>query len=485
MTTLAPSTTSKQGPALGLGTSAVVQVSAALVALAVVLFAPQVLNDGDTYWHLATGQWMLTHGRVPHEDVFSFPHAGQPWVTHEWLSELLMALAFRAGGWSGLLVLYAAVAAGAAALFAGALGRSLKGLTLIVTLVLAFACASGSLLIRPHLLVMPILVLWTVELLAAREAGRAPRLFMAALMLLWANLHGSYLLGFVLMAPLALEALVAARPGDRAKVVREWGLVGLLSAGATLATPHGLAGILYPFQILSMSTLNAIQEWRPADFSKPAPFELALLATLFVCLSRGVRVQPLRLLLLLFLLHMTLQHERHLLMLGFVAPLLLAKPLADALDQRPAEARRAARTAWAAFAVMATALAGVRLAVPVVRHDGMTSPVTALAHVPPAIAQRPLLNSYGFGGYLIYKGVKPFIDGRSDMYGDDHFKRHLRIMAADQASLDQALAQYHADWTLFMPGEPVVRLMDARPGWRRLYSDRYAIVHVRTDALER
>ena len=455
-----------------------------MAALAVVLFAPQVLNDGDTYWHLATGQWMLTHGRVLHQDVFSFTHAGQPWVTHEWLSELLMALAFRAGGWSGVLALFAATFAAAAALFVGALGRSLKGLTLIVTLVLAFACASGSLLIRPHLLVMPILVLWTVELLAAREAGRAPRLFMAPLMLLWANLHGSYLLGFVLMAPLALEALVGARPGDRAKVIRDWGLVGLLCAGATLATPHGLAGILYPFQILSMGTLNAIQEWRPADFSKPAPFELALLAALFVCLSRGVRVQPLRLLLLLYLLHMTLQHERHLMMVGFIAPLLLAKPLAEALDQRPGEAKPA-RTAWVAFAVMATALVGVRLAVPVVRHDGMTSPVTALAHVPAAIAQQPLLNSYGFGGYLIYKGVKPFIDGRSDMYGDDHFKRYLRITDGDQASLDSALAQYHADWTLFMPGEPVVRLMDAKPGWRRLYSDRFAIVHVRADAPER
>jgi len=484
MTALATSTSSTQAPALGLGKSAIVQVGAALVALAVVLFAPQVLNDGDTYWHLATGQWMLDHGRVPHEDVFSFPHAGQPWVTHEWLSELLMALAYRAGGWSGLLVLYAAVAAAAAALFAGALGHFLRGLTLIVTLVLAFACASGSLLIRPHLLVMPILVIWTTELLAAREAGRAPRLFMAALMLLWANLHGSYVFGFVLMAPLALEALVDARAGDRARVVRDWGLVGLLCAGATLATPHGLTGVLHPFRILSMGTLNAIQEWRPADFSKPAPFELALLATLFVCLSRGVRVQPLRLLLLLFLLHMTLQHERHLLMLGFVAPLVLAKPLAEALDQRPAEATRA-RAVWVAFAVAALALAGVRLTMPVVRHDGMTSPVTALAHVPTAVTQRPLLNSYGFGGYLIYKGIKPFIDGRADMYGDDHFKRHLRIVDGDQASLDSALAQYHADWTLFTPDEPVVRLMDARPGWRRLYSDRYAVVHVRTDALGR
>ena len=87
---------------------------AALVLAAVVLFAPAVLNDPDTYWHLAAGQWILDHGRVPHVDVFSYSRPGIPWVAHEWLSEVLMALAWRAGGWGGMLVLFA-VAMGAAA----------------------------------------------------------------------------------------------------------------------------------------------------------------------------------------------------------------------------------------------------------------------------------------------------------------------------------------------------------------------------------
>ena len=482
MTAIATSTSSARISRFGVGRTTAVQIGAALVGMAVVLFAPQVLNDGDTYWHLAAGEWMAVHGRVLHHDVFSFTAAGQPWMTHEWLSEVLMAFAFRAGGWSGLLVLYAVMAAMAAALLAGALGRVLSGVTLLVTLVLAFSCMAPSLLIRPHVLVMPIIIVWTVELLAAREAGRSPRLFMAPLMVLWANLHGSYVFGFVLLGPFALEALIEGR-SNWAKVVRDWGVVGLLCAAATLATPHGLSGLLYPFHILNMRTLNAILEWRPADFSKPGPFELALLATIVVCLLRGVRVPPLRLALLVLLLHMTLQHERHLIVLAVIAPLLLAKPLANALDQRP-EPQARAPAAWVAFCLLAAVLVGVRLANPVVRTDGPTSPITALDHVPRALAQRPVLNTYAFGGYLIHRGVKPSIDGRADMYGDAYFKRHLQIMAGDPVSVDQELAARRIDWTVLGPYEPLVRVLDAKPGWRRLYSDQYAIVHVRTEALK-
>ena len=79
-----------------------------------ILFDPRVLNDGDTYWHLATGLWILGHASVPHVDIFSYFKAGTPWVAQEWLSETFMALAYRALGWTGVVMLFA-FAGGAAA----------------------------------------------------------------------------------------------------------------------------------------------------------------------------------------------------------------------------------------------------------------------------------------------------------------------------------------------------------------------------------
>jgi len=257
---------------------------AGLLAYVVVILAPQVLNDGDTFWHLAAGQWMLDHRHVLRTDVFSHTAAGRPWNTHEWLADVLMALAFRAGGWSGVVILAGMAAAGTMAVLALRLGRALPPLSLACVLVLTYACMAPSLLVRPHLLALPLLAIWTTGLLQARDEQRSPRLWLAALMLPWANLHGGYVLGLALIAPFALEAMIAA-PGRRLAVFRDWAVFGLASLAAGLFTPFGVSGLIYPFKILTMTSLPGITEWRPADFSRPGTLEIALLAGLFVMLS--------------------------------------------------------------------------------------------------------------------------------------------------------------------------------------------------------
>ena len=143
---------------------------AGLLGYAVVLLAPQVLNDGDSSWHIAAGGWMLDHARILRSDVFSFTFNGRPWHTHEWLAEALMALTFRAAGWSGVILLYGAATGSAMAILARQLRRNLDGPTLAVALLLAFACVTPSLLARPHLLALPLLAAWTAGLL--RRGGR-------------------------------------------------------------------------------------------------------------------------------------------------------------------------------------------------------------------------------------------------------------------------------------------------------------------------
>jgi hypothetical protein len=94
----------------------------------------------------------------------------------------------------------------------------------------------------------------------------------------------------------------------------------------------------------------------------------------------------------------------------------------------------------------------------------------------------PLLNDYGFGGYLISEKVKPFIDGRADMYGDAFLDLYGKIVSGDPDALEPTLKRYAVAWTIFAPSQRVVALMDREPGWRRLYADKFAVVHVRADA---
>jgi hypothetical protein len=459
-----------------------VVAAACLCVFGVVAFNPRVLNDGDTYWHLASGAWMLEHGRVPHVDPFSFTHGGQPWVAHEWLSEILMTLVFRAAGWTGIVLAFGLLTALSMGLLLERLSRWLGPVALAVTAWLVVGCMWVGLFTRPHLIALPIMIYWTGRLLDARAEGRAPPLWLAGVLVLWANLHGSFVFGALVAAPLALEAL-AENWRDPWPVVRGWGLFALACLAAVLVTPNGVEALIYPFQIMTMKTLNGIVEWLPPDFRTMSTFQAALLFTLLVCLCRGVKVPFFRALLVLFILHMSLQHRRHELVLALIAPLFLAEPIGRSFGRDRPRPGPAPWLAGGVFVLGVLIMAGVRAHDPVRRPDAVNTPKTALAHVPAAIQARPVLNTYSFGGYLVYRGVRPFIDGRADMYGDDFFNRDIRLMRGDAAEFDKAVGQYGLAWTILSPREPLARLMDAKPSWTRLYRDRWAVVHVRKDVL--
>jgi hypothetical protein len=455
-------------------------IAVAVVALAA--FSPAVLNDGDTWLHLATGEWIFQHGAIPRADPFSFTFAGAPWTAHEWLSEVLLALAFRAAGWSGATLLTAAAAGLATFVMARRAARDLAGIPLLAVAALSAGLIAPGLLARPHILALPALALWCDGLLRARERGRAPSLWLLPLMTLWANLHGGFAFGLALIAPFALEAWLATPHERRLAVAGDWGAFALVSVGAATLTPFGVAGLLFPFKLLGIAHLGEIGEWRPENFAHPGPLEIALLALIALALTRPLAVPLVRAAVLVGLVHLSLQHARHEMLLAMVAPMLLAEPIARALG---APAASAPRPTWAPFLAVATVallLVAARLALPTARVDGPTAPIAALRAVPAALRERPVFNEYAFGGYLIASNVRPFIDGRADMYGDAFLGLYARIVDGDANALEATLKRYDVAWTIFAPKERVVALMDREPGWRRLYADGFAVVHVRDGA---
>jgi hypothetical protein len=466
---------------LSIGLRQLVVVGAALAGFWFVVFDPRALNDGDTYWHIAAGSWMLDHHQVARVDPLSYTHYGKPWVPHEWLSEILMTLVWRAGGWTALVVTFGLAVALSMALLTIRLGRWLGPIALAVTAYLCFGCMWVGLFTRPHLFALPIMIIWTGALIDARAARRAPPLWLIPLLVLWANLHGSFVFGALVAAPLALEALIEGWRNPW-PVLRAWTLFGLACLAAVMLTPNGLEALFYPFRILSMQTLNGIVEWRPPDFTVWTEFQAAMLAAIFICIARGVKVPVLRAVLVLYLLHMALTHQRHELVLALIAPLFLAEPIGRSFGRAAPLPLGSPRAPVLLFALIVLALTGWRVAHPVVRVDAVNTPKTALARVPAEVRARPVLNTYAFGGYLAFRGVRPFIDGRADMYGDDFFNRDMALMRGDDTAFDKAVAQYDLAWTVLSPREPLARRMDAKPGWRRVYADKWAIVHVRDGA---
>jgi hypothetical protein len=156
-----------------------------LAIYAPLLFAaPALLGDPDTYWHVATGRWIIEHGAVPDHDVFSSSMPGAPWTPPEWLAEIVIAGLYNHFGWAALVMATALSVAMALAMLLRALLRSWAPVHALIATVLAAMLVIPHLLARPHILVLPLLVWWVAKLVAARCENRAPSWWLVPLMTL-------------------------------------------------------------------------------------------------------------------------------------------------------------------------------------------------------------------------------------------------------------------------------------------------------------
>ena len=451
-----------------------------LSALIAVLLVPAALgssqtifNDGDVSWHIATGQWILDHRAIPTTDPFSFTWAGKPWVPIEWLAEVLYASAYRIAGYSGVAALVTAVLMALHAIVFFNAGRWTRPLLPVVLMDFVLI---PTMLARPHLLGWPLLALWTWLMLRARERDRAPPLAAALTMTLWANLHGGFVFGLLIAAAFGLEALVATP--DKMRVVRQWGLFGLACAVAVCINGNGLEGVIHPFRFTRLEMLPLIDEWKP---SSPAVTPVAfgvLAATLALIAWKRPRLHWVRWLLLGGMLALALLQMRQQVMVAILAAMLLPEGFARGrhADTDPEWTRRAI---FIALPIMA-ALVVVRGFMPIHPRDNPSNPWKLIAAVPPQLRSQPVLNGYSMGGPLILSGIRPYIDGRGDMYGDQLVLGFVSIINGNQAAFANAVKRWNIRWAI-LPNENValIALLDRSPGWRRIKVDSVGVIYVR------
>jgi hypothetical protein len=449
----------------------------------------RLLLDPDTQWQITVGQWILDHHAVPHTDVYSFTMRGQPWISTQWLAQVLYAQIYAWFGWPGPVVLAAVASAATFALLARYLVRSLSDSAALVFVAVALALTAPHLLARPHVLALPIMVVWIGELIAAADRRQAPSFWLLPLMALWANVHGGFVFGLVMMAPIALDAVIEAEASNRMALAVRWAIFAALALAASCCTPYGWDSLLASRKILALgSALPLITEWRAADFTFLRPFEICLLGAIGLSLYRGIILPPMRILILLGLVHMALSQGRAAEILALLAPLVLARPLAGQIGGAKAASSHSLRPIRG---VMAAGLAVV-LAAGTVSFAAMhrfapntaNSPVAAVTALKKLNVER-VFNDYDFGGYLIASGVAPFIDGRTELYGEKFFVDHNNasgLMEPD--NLFRLLAEYQIQATLMRTQSAATKLLDHIDGWQKVYSDEIATIHLRkADAL--
>jgi hypothetical protein len=485
-----------KGPIRNQSVGARIALSTACVAFTFVylitatLVRKELLNDSDTFWHIGVGNWILQHHRLPTADPFSYTAFGKPWFAADWLSDLVFAVLYRVGRW-GAVTEIVAVSCG---LISGVLSFYLASrIRLSVALGLTAIVVA---LISPHFLARPLvfsyllLSVWIALILQIEDRAEWTRPVAFALipiMLVWANVHGSFTFGLLVFYLFLSNALYSAYCERDLRKLRR--LLALF-AGVTIAavaTPNGPLSTLRTVQLMSIPALGNIDEWHSPDFQNDK-FHLISIVGLFALIAYfGIRLRGPRLLTLLLVTVLALEYRRGLGLFALVAPLLIVRPLSACVpwlaiqDNRldPVTrfaSKRSGGVVLACCAIVATIATTIWINAAGIEPPARLAPEKAISAAAHAGFKDNVLNSYEFGGYLIFKGIPTFIDGRFELFGNQFLQRYFDSMAlinSDQAA--QFLKQYDVDWALLRPDEPIAFLLKT-DGWVQLYSDNSAIV---------
>ncbi|MDP1653399.1 MAG: hypothetical protein Q8L56_11835 [Rhodocyclaceae bacterium] len=247
----------------------------------ILIFLIKVVNgqfdDPDYYWHLKTGEYIVAHGMLPQADIFSYTNLGRPWVLDAWLSEVFIYLVHEWGGELGIKI-FVAFTLVACFWFCYAICAKIlagdKAKALIVALLYCSVLTGAA--PRPQLFTFLFFSLFLYLLLDFKYFGVTKRLWVIPLvMVLWANLHGGFFIGLVLVGLFILGEWATyflaggAEPSQRRRLI-QLTLTGAAALLATLANPEFIRYWLYPFQALSLeANQGTIEEWRSPDFHQP------------------------------------------------------------------------------------------------------------------------------------------------------------------------------------------------------------------------
>jgi hypothetical protein len=449
-------------------------------------------TDPDLWWHLRTGQWIVENHSVPHADPFSFTRAGQPWISHEWLSDLLFYGLWRLGGFGALIVFASVVtAAGFLFLYWRCPGRPSWAAAATVLGAWAAAPCWG---VRPQMFTFTLtsILLWILE-----RSEERPRLlgFIPPLFLLWLNLHAGFALGLALIllyaTGLAIEGAVGTTSWTFARpITGRTVLVGAACLALVPLNPNGFLLYRYPFDTLRSEGMRSfIVEWFSPDFHQGlyAPLLLVLLLLIATLALSQSKIKGRVLIPLVFTAFAGLDAVRHIpiFVLLAIPVICLALPSESpiGLPRHPApdrfrpSFRVAAVVLLASFALLRWQI----LTRNQQEREAQLQPEGAFAYLQSTNQPARAFVYYDWGGYAIwrlYPKYRVFVDGRADLYDNGilrQFRTVIELHRGWQAVLNDA-----AVGTLVVPvTSAVTQALVLDREWSNPYRDSQAVVFVR------
>jgi hypothetical protein len=515
---------------------------ALLAVLAFTAVSMRLLGDAGIGWHIRTGQLILSTHSFPRVDPFSSSLGGQPWFAWEWLYDCIVGWLESVAGLNGVVASTALVIAFTFAWTFRLLLR--RGVNLLWTLVLVLLATSAAMihfLARPHVVswLFTVLWFWVLESTEREPAGSWKLWLLPPLMLLWVNLHGGFLVAFVLLAIYAFgaawqwfaldddgdhfdRALQRIRASSRS---RRLTLIALLSVAATFVNPYGFQLHVHIYRYLSNRFLmDHIDEFQSPDFHYVAQKCFAgLLLLALVGLSARPREKHRGItatygLLLLFAVYSGLYASRNipvssLLLILVIGPWLseawptnaIAEWIKARAGRQPAGATQSQPSTFlqrmaaidgelrghvwpcaaVLFVVWVAAQGGKLGATSMmdVHFNPKRFPVDAVDYIAAHHVPGPIVSTDSWGGYLIYRlypQVPIVLDDRHDFYGEKFFQSYLKMVQVEPGWQD-VLLQNHAASVVVPKNSALANILSETRGWRAIYTDDVAAVFLQDE----
>ena len=467
----------------------------------------RLLSDGDTGWHIRTGEWILRHSAVPRVDLFSFTKPHQPWFAWEWGWDVVFAGVHRAAGLAGVAFVNVCLLCVVSVLLFRLIRRCC-GNDVLSFVFTAIAMAGSSLhwLARPHLVSWLFVVVFLNVLVSARQGNGKTLLWLPALSLLWTNLHGGFLIGIVLVSCWALGEACGVLAGKEPswpgvlRAMQPYLTCAALCTAATFLNPYTWRLHAHVLSYLRDSKLmDNIAEFQSISFHHGAAlfFEGMLLAGLgaaWWCLQRR---QFGAALLVVLWGHLALLSGRNIPIFMLVSSPWSAAMLRDVL-------RRARSSPWfkrtletaseicgelAAFERVGRLPVASALALALMaglfaagrpgfesQFDAQVFPIQTVPALPDMVKSH-IFTYDQWGDYLIYRypETKVFMDGRSDFYGHEFVDNYLHLLNADHAWQSQ-LDRFGIDAVVVKPDAALGKVLKERHDWKLIFDNGSVLV---------
>jgi hypothetical protein len=454
-----------------------------------------LLADGDTGWHIRTGELVLASGHAPQVDQFSFTRPGEPWFAWEWLSDVIFARMYQWRGMSAVAALAGAVLALAAAILFARLMRRGCGLWIALAATLAAASASSvHYLARPHVFSILFYTLALAIVDDDRAGAHSLRVWLLVpLTAVWANLHA----GFVAwLATLGVLVVVTAVGREWRRAARYAGLAAACAL-ASLANPYGWKLHEHVARYLNSSwIMDHVQEFQSPNIRAEGMVVFALM--LLAAVALAPRADRFEAALVLIWGFAALRSARHIPLFAIVAAPVVASQAAAAWQRSAAKvkaghalrvywnlgrdlASRPRVTAWLPASAVTMLLLAPAAGFPDSRFpvDAVERNIDRLA---PAGAMPRILTSDQWADYVtfrLYPRQRIFFDGRSDFFGPELGTDYRALMTADR-KWRELLDRYHFELALLPHDWALSTMLDREPGWRKVYEDRVGVLFERT-----